>query len=149
MTRREVEIELHVTYGTVSISDSVARIGLAIDRSCLTIAQADRTFCGRQLAGTLLARPGGWRSDQPPLPGMSDDLELEVRAAVKGFAADERAIRLGLAFALSDIDVEVLIQMARRQGIFYVRTVEAIQAQRKAKATPQAFPGPSAYSDAG
>lgn len=124
--KEEFVLEIDVKYGNVSIGMDTCRLGITIERSKLSISQADKNLCGKRLVGTILARAGGAQSGQESLPMIEADVTLEAAFDVKSFGVTRRNITAGLTFALASINVETLSHFAGRQGTFSVTKIGEI-----------------------
>lgn len=122
----EYVLELDVKYGNVNIGMDTCRLGITIERSKLSISQADKNLCGKRLVGTILARAGEAQSGQESLPMIEADVTLDAAFDVKSFGVTRRNISAGLTFALASINVETLSHFAGRQGTFSVTNIGEI-----------------------
>lgn len=119
-------LTLPVSYGTISVGDKTARIGLTIGRGNLEVVQADRHFTDKRLTCKITARPNGEAPGQTALPGMDNTQELQGVADVKGIKVTGNAIAIGLTFVIRSIDLEKLTHFAKREGDLTVTEVEKI-----------------------
>lgn len=110
-------------YSGVSNSGVTVRLGVKTGRGNLTLAQADRSLCGKRLTVKLLARQSG-QSDQESLPGAEADLEVTGIADVKGFGVTARFFTFGLSFLVGQIDLTILDQFPKRSGTVTIVSVE-------------------------
>jgi hypothetical protein len=118
--KEEYVLELDVKYGNVNIGMDTCRLGITIERSKLSISQADRNLCGKRLVGMILARAGEAQAGQDSLPGIDADVSIDAAFDVKSFGVTRRNISAGLTFALASVNVETLSHFAGRQGTFSV-----------------------------
>lgn len=56
-TRSRTVQKIPVEFGSVSIGDQAASIGITIDRHNLTVSRADELLCGRRLTGKIESKP--------------------------------------------------------------------------------------------
>lgn len=118
---------LPVQFGNVSIGEKTCRVGITIDRRNLGLGAADRTLCGKRLAGSILARANGG-PDQESLPGADDDIELAGIYDVKAFSVTAKALSCGLTFSLESIDLTKLGHFAKRSGLLKITSIGKIPA---------------------
>lgn len=121
----EVVFEVPVSFGTVSIGDRTARIGISVDRQFLKVSRADQVLCGHRLTGKLIAGQNGDTEGQNTLVNDFDP-ELTGTFDVKSFSASPKAISCGLTFNLEDIDVSNMAHFAKRVGKVVVDGVEEL-----------------------
>jgi len=119
-------LEFPVAFGGVSIGDKTCRIGISVDRSQLSVDQADDHLCEKRLTGSIISRPQGDLPDQGTLPGMAFQSVLRGVFDVKGFSVSADAISFGLTFAIASIDIEKLAHFAKRAGRVVVEEEESI-----------------------
>jgi len=110
-------------FGGVSIGDATARVALRIDRSKITVNQADETFVGHRLGVTLQL---GRQHDEGQGELFESELEFAGVADCKRIGANSTAISTSLQFSLGDIDVRELAKFAKGQGALVIASVEAI-----------------------
>ncbi len=135
MDKKKVEavLDLPVAFGNVSIGDKTARIGVTVDRSSLSVSQADKHLCEHRLTGRIVSKPQGDHPDQAALPGMEFETALAGVFDVKGFSVSKDNLGFGLTFAIASIDVANLAHFAKRAGRVVVEDVEAIPANGEAE----------------
>ena len=121
-------LEFPVAFGGVSIGDKMCRIGIKVDRSHLSVDQADDHLCDKRLTGSIISRPQGDLPDQGTLPGMAFESVLRGVFDVKGFHVAADDISFGMTFAIASIDIEKLAHFAKRAGRVVVEEEEAIPA---------------------
>lgn len=124
-------LTLPVQYGNVSIGELTASITASVDRKHLSLAQADRTLCGKRLAGKITAMPGNDNPEQDSMPGMESEEELSSVFDTRSFRATPKAISFGLSFKLESVDVTTLANFAKRAGKLIVTEVTAIPEDEK------------------
>jgi hypothetical protein len=112
--------QIPVKYSNVNIGDKTGRIGLSVHRGNMTVAEADRTLCDKRLHVRLLARPEGSQAEQEGLPGLEADVELEAVCDVKGYGVTSRSISFGLTFMLKSIDLTLVPQFAKHEGMLTI-----------------------------
>lgn len=117
-------LDLIVSFGNVSIGDKTARIGVAVDRSSLTVSNADKSLCGRRLTGKIVSQPAGDAPGQETLPGFeSGNTDLATSFDVKSFSVTPKNIAFGLTFSLRDLDIGLLGNFAKRNGRLQVSEI--------------------------
>lgn len=113
-TKTNDVFDVPVHFGGVSIGDKTARVGVRIDRSALSLDDADKAFCGHRLHGRVQL---GGNGDGPGQKVLFDsDLCLEGTFDVKRISADSSQISTGLTFSLKDIDISELAKLSRGSG---------------------------------
>jgi hypothetical protein len=119
------QLELPVAYGNVSIGEETASITAFVDRKFLTLTQADRTLCGKRLAGKITAQPG---NDNPEQPSLMEDAGDELASVfdTRSFRVTPKGISFGLSFKIESVDVTVLAHFAKRAGRLTVESVSDI-----------------------
>lgn len=119
-------LDIPVAFGNVSIGDKTARIGITVDRSSLSVSQADKNLCEKRLSGRIVSKPAGDAPDQASFPGMEFTTALEGVFDVKGFSVSKDSLGFGLTFAIASVDVSSLAHFAKRAGNLVVADVSAI-----------------------
>ena len=119
-------LDLEVAFGGVSIGDKTARIGVSVERSEISVTQADRNICGRRLTGAILARPNNDNPDQAVMDGFDDEINLTGIFDVKQIGITPKAVGFGLTFNLQGLDVANLAMFAKRGGHLKIDNVEDI-----------------------
>lgn len=117
--------DIAVSYGNVSIGDETARIGVSISRGQMSLAQMDKSFCGKRLTGTILARSTG-QADQQSLPGADSDITITAVFDVKSFGVKRKWFSTGLTFSLGGIDAATLAGFAKREGMLRIDQIDDI-----------------------
>lgn len=128
-TQRKGEaLTLPVAWGNVNIGDETANLGAVVLRSNLSVAQADKSLCGKRLLGTIVARAGdGAQADQGSLPGAEGaDEAMTAAFDVKRYGVSRKTISFGLTLSLGSIDIEVLAKFAKRNGLLCVDSIGEI-----------------------
>lgn len=123
-------LEFPVGFGDVSIGEKTARLGIVVSRGNLTVTQADRNLCGKRLSVKVMARSSG-SADQPSLPGLEDDIEMDAVADVKRYGVSPKTISTGLMFMIESIDISALAKMAKREGVVTILDAEEIPAEEQ------------------
>jgi ribosome modulation factor len=123
----DMNLDLDVEFGGVSIGDATARLGVRIERGVLDLELADECFGGKQMQCKVTLEK---RDDagQQRLPGMEDAVPLTIESSptCKQFSTNAKRFSAGLTFALSAIDVAELSQFAKRKGRLIISGVDAL-----------------------
>lgn len=125
-------LDLQVNFEGVSFGAKTARLGVKVDRSQLTISEADKKICERRLTGTILSKAPDEQPDQGHFPGMDTDNELHSSFDVKSFTVHGDYIGFGLTFALKGLDRQSLTYFAKRTGKVFIDVVDNIPEPEKA-----------------
>lgn len=120
-------IDIPVEFGGVSIGKATLRLGLSIDRSKISLTQADKAFCGHRLSGKVLL---GGSNDASGQGQLFDEDEYDGAVSgtfdVKKISVSEAQISTGLTFSLSDIDVSKIAKFSKGSGRLLVDDVQEI-----------------------
>ncbi len=119
-------LDLAVAFGNLSVGDKTCRIGVSVDRSELSVSQADKNLCERRLSGYLVCKPPGDHPDQETFDGMDGDSEIKGVFDVKSFTVSKDALSLGLTFAVASVNVSALAHFAKRAGRVLIDEVDEI-----------------------
>lgn len=119
------ELNLLVDFQGVSIGDGTGRLGIKVSRNQLSLSKADRTLCGRRLAGRIAVFANG---ESPEQTVMFEGARLEITATfdVKRFSVAPDWYSFGLTFPLLEIDCRELAGFAKKQGRILVDHIETI-----------------------
>ena len=100
--------QVSVSFGSVTITDKIAVLPIAISRLQLTLEEADRLLCGRQLTASILARPEGAQSTQEALPGLEGEGDVELLNVfdVARFNVTPTRFKASLIFRLKEVDMD-------------------------------------------
>lgn len=127
MATATAQLDLPCSYGNVSVGDKTTSIGVSIDRKAISIAKADKNFCGRRLTGKLIGMPPDEEPGQGHLEGMDPSIDLDGIFDVKRFSVSQKQISVNLVFLLEeDFEIEKLCHFAKRGGRLQIFNVEAI-----------------------
>lgn len=128
-------LDLAVNYGSISVGDEVASLGLSVERKNLSLSKADAHLVCKRLTCTITAAAGNDNPDQQTMPGM-EDAEATVTAVfdVKGFSVGRKYIRFHLAAPKTAVDLASLTDYPKRAGRFTLLSVETIPEKAKAAA---------------
>jgi hypothetical protein len=120
---------LEVSFGSVGFSKS-ARIGVSMERSksngALSVAQAEKLFCGRRLKAKIVAVPRGENVDQGKLDGFDEKIEMTSLFDVKSISVKPDSIGMTLNCALKGLDRELFANFCSRSGKLVVKASEDI-----------------------
>ena len=110
------ELRIPVTFGNVSIGVETARVSMRIDRSTLTLNQADSLLTERRLQCSIeTAR----RDDDKDQTNFTES-KITGAADTKGFSVKKKHVSSGLTFVLAEIPVEDLSHFSTRFGYLTV-----------------------------
>jgi hypothetical protein len=113
-------LELPCIFSTVGIGEGTCRIGIAIDRSRLTVAQADKKLCGRRLTGRIISGSNG---DAPGQKTMVEDTEISGTFDVKSISMNRKKYSCALTLSLDGLDFSLLEYFAKRSGRLVIEEV--------------------------
>lgn len=120
------ELDVAVQFTGFSSGDETARLGMAIDRGNITMKQAEHFLCGARLELTLRADPNADKDGAGQTRMFNDTIEVETTADVKSYRASPKRLSAGITFALSAVDIEKVLHLAKRPGrIVAVRVGDA------------------------
>ena len=123
------EIDVPVKFAKVSVGVGAVSIGITIDRSRMSLAQADRVLCGRRLTGKIEVLHEDEDADQTHLLDDMDVLHLvESVFDVKSFRANRKTIGATLSFSIGSSDVKEICEFAERSGRLSVDLIQAVDA---------------------
>lgn len=125
--RKKTGTEVPCRFRDVTFTDKVANVPITIARADLTLEQAERFLCARQITGRLLARPEGAQATQGALPGFGGDVEIAGVFDVSWFSCWPETYKATLKFALFGVKPEVrehLTRFAHRAGLLTIDAVE-------------------------
>jgi hypothetical protein len=118
------EFDGGVNFGTVSIGETTARLGVKIDRGVCSASQADKLFCNRRLIGSVVL---GKREDgNGQKTAFDTDRTVKGVFDVKGFSANAKQIGIGLTFSLKDVDIAELAHFSSGAGRLKIEEVSSI-----------------------
>lgn len=119
-------LNIKVDFGSVSLGDQTARLGLSVERGVLTIDAADEALCGKRLIGTVVCHPV---SDDATQTYLVEGFQHKVRGAfdVKGFRVSPNLIAAGLTFQKGSINVEELSNFAKQSGRLIIDKIEQLE----------------------
>lgn len=122
-TKTDFALNVLCKLNKVSIGDQTANLSLKIPRSdALTLDIADEYLCGRRLTGRVVTV----REDEDARQTNFLEGERHAVAAVfdvKSFRVSPKQISCGLTFALKEIDVTELAQLANQTARLLVEEV--------------------------
>lgn len=120
----ETILEVPVEYGNLNVGDDAISVKINVSRSALSLAKADKIFCGHRLTMSLYAQEDGADPDQGALPGMDCLMELTgIMVDSKSFHVKTKTIGIGLTFSRKDVDVGQLAKFAKKPGKVVVEAV--------------------------
>jgi hypothetical protein len=123
----DVLLELPVSYGNVAVGENVIRLGAAVSRSNMKIAQADRHLCEQRLKVKLIACPKGSTADQGVLPGMpSGDTEIKTVVDILSYGVNGKRISFGMKMMRGMVRLTDIADFAKRDGRILVYEIEKI-----------------------
>jgi len=114
-TRSRATKKIPVSFSDASIGDQTASIGFTVDRSQLTINQAEEFFCGRRLTGTIEAKPKDEHPEQAHLNGFEGHA-IKNSFDIKRFSTTPKNYSGRLTFSLQEIELADLAHLAQRDG---------------------------------
>ena len=115
-----------VTFGAQSVS-----IPIEVDREDLNLEAAEGLFVARRVTCTIIAS-----TEDPKQTTFLDDdgpAELSAVAEVKSMSVKKKSYGTTLNFMLDDVDQDMAIRFANRQGKFAVTGVEELDDEKPAK----------------
>jgi hypothetical protein len=130
-TKKGKELDLQCAFGDVSIGDHTARVGVTVERSELTVSQADKSLCEKRLIGRITSKPADEHPDQQRFEGMESEDTLNGIFDVKQFSVTKKAVKFGMTFALKSIDIATLSRFAQRNGKLAIDSIDAIPEPKK------------------
>ena len=92
----------------------------------MTPSQADKSLCGKRIAGRIISRPPDEDPDQGHLDGMDQVETLDGTFDIKSFNTKRKTITFGLSFQIGSIDIGTLAKFAKRHGSFLVDSIDAL-----------------------
>lgn len=126
MVEQEIEIDLPVSFGGVSIGESTARLAMKIDRQHLRITRADKLLCGRRLTGKVEL---GGNEDSPSQTTMFEkEMSVDATFDIHRFGVTETHFTTGATFKLKEIAVGDLAKFSKGAGRLVVDEVIDIPA---------------------
>lgn len=114
-----------VEFGGVGVGQGVARIGIKVSRSSLSLDSADELFTNRRLTGVVtLAK------DDPKQGKLIADADHEIHGTfdIKGFRVGAETLAAGLSFSTRDIDLRELGFFAKAKGRVDVEVIDELEA---------------------
>jgi hypothetical protein len=133
MTTKALLAELSVEFGTISITDTKARIACKLYRldldelhqcpKCRGV-RLDHLLLHKRLTATLEGQPRGIGHNGRPLPGINDLLHIDWVWDSKGYSSQEEHISFSLSAQLEGLEVETLALFAKRTGKIAITSVE-------------------------
>lgn len=120
---------MEVKFGSVSIGDREASIGLNMPRSTMPLTRAEKTFVGKRLAGIIATDHG---NGQPHLEGL-DDVNIEIHDVfdVKRLSVTPSDYTCRLTFAKGNVSLKDLGELAQSAGRLTVNSTERIPDDKK------------------
>jgi hypothetical protein len=114
---------LPVSFAGVSFGRETASIGVSVDRSELDIDDADATFCGKRISGTLHRN-----RDAKGQKRLADNGEQEISATfdVKRFSVSPKKVGFKLQFNISDLEDQNLEMFAMTEGRLEISKVNEL-----------------------
>lgn len=114
-------------FGGVSLGKETCRVGVKLERSSITLQDADTFLCGMRLTGKLVVGGKQAAPGQTTLPGM-EDAGHEVAGVfdVKRFGVSAKEITFGATFAMASVDPRDLAKLANSSGRLVVTDADVI-----------------------
>ena len=113
-TKHDYELEGH--FKGVSIGTNTARLGFAIDRSEMTLEQADGVFSNSQLKATIVCDPNDHKDCEGQETFKDTGCKMDVIADVKGYRVSAKSFSSGLSLNKEEADIATLSTFANRKG---------------------------------
>lgn len=118
---------INCQFGTVSIGESTARLGVKFARAVLPLDEADTMLCGKRIEGRIATIPNGEDPDQTHL---FDDGSLALTASfdITRFGVDPESYTCGLTFnkhSLGD-NLSRLSEFVKKSGALQIDSVGEI-----------------------
>jgi hypothetical protein len=113
--------EIEVDFGNVSIGQETARIGVEIDRSKMSLGDADKFLSGSRLKVHLLATPKGELKGQKHFDDMTETIEGEVDC--KSFSVSADKFRTGFKFAAAALNLLTFVGFCKRPGKAFIEWI--------------------------
>ena len=110
-------LDVSVAFGTLSVGEDTARLGVHIPRGKMNIKQAEHYLCGSRLQLSMKIDPAADNDTpgQTTFDGI-DGEALELVVDCKRYGAGTKAFTAGLTFQLSEIDIRELAKFAGHPG---------------------------------
>jgi hypothetical protein len=110
--------KLPVKFKNLSVGDTIATLGVSIDRDRVNIDFCEEAFCGKRDLVRILIGPGA----DPDQGILWDDVQFDVEAHadIKKYSVTPKLISIGLAFLIDSIDIEDLAHFAKKEGTLFI-----------------------------
>jgi len=132
------KLSMDVDFGTVSVGDQTASLGMTFDKSKMGLEKADELLCGSRLAVKIIPGAKGTAPNQKQIPDAFDKIEAEIDCKHYGVKPD--AITARFAFNRSAIDLAILTSLVKRSGKVTLERIgdaeTAEEKREKSKAHP-------------
>lgn len=117
-------LDVDCAFGTVGVGETVARIGVRIDRGACALDVIDEHAAGKRVKALLSLKSRADRG-QKRLRGMEgvEPQEFEREATIKGYTVNAKRYGLGLAFETGDLALAVLQAFVKRGGTLRLAVV--------------------------
>jgi hypothetical protein len=119
----EVLLRCPGEFSSLSIGDTVASVGVKIERSFLSDARARNLLCGRRVTGRIILGEG-----DPKQGLLIEDAEYEVAGVFdcKGLGMRPKSWVLRLAFSVEDVSVDDFAHFAKKKGQLVIEATEEL-----------------------
>lgn len=114
-------VSMDVDFGTVSVGDQTASLGVTFEKSKLGLERADELLCGSRLAVTIIPGGKGTDPDQQQIPGSFENIEAEIDS--KNYSVKPDSISARLTFNRSSINLAVLTSLVKRSGKLKIKRI--------------------------
>lgn len=108
--------KLNVQYATIGIGKELVRISMAIDRTELTLTEADSLFTGAQLKMQMSCDPNAAKDAEGQQKMKSAEVKVDVIGECKGVGIKKETLRISVSMPKDDVEVALLSKFAALAG---------------------------------
>ena len=119
-------LEIPVQFGSVGFGKKTARVSASVERNEMNLGDADAQLCDRRVTAQIHAASNGDQAGQGRLPGMEDEIDINIIADVKSLKVDSGAIGFGMTVNIKGLERSTFSNLASRTGTIRITASEAI-----------------------
>jgi len=128
-------LRVPVKFGNVNAGADTVRLGIAVDRTKMGVAQAETFFCGSRLSVQLMIDPNA-SDDGQGQATFADEVSdesgvLSSVVDVKKFGASRSSFTAGLTFAIDAVDVGDVARFAAQPGTMVAERISDAGAEKE------------------